>query len=61
MMQVAQISNPLKDVADSFTYLGYQQYGSDDTRTARAIKDYTGVIPKEQFMPGLAFPGRARP
>ena len=48
--------NPLKDVADSFTYLGYQQYGSDDTRTARAIKDYTGVIPKEQFMPGLAFP-----
>ena len=48
--------NPLKDVADSFTYLGYQQYGSDDTRTARAIKDYIGVIPKEQFMPGLAFP-----
>lgn len=48
--------NPLKDVADSFTYLGYQQYGSDDTRTARAIKDYTGVIPKEKFMPGLAFP-----
>ncbi|MDG6111960.1 endoglycosidase [Lactococcus formosensis] len=48
--------NPLKDVADSFTYLGYQQYGSDETRTARAIKDYTGVIPKEQVMPGLAFP-----
>ncbi len=47
---------PLQDVASSFTYLGYQQYGSDDTRTQRAINDYTNVIEKERFMPGLTFP-----
>ena len=47
---------PLQNVASSFTYLGYQQYGSDDTRTQRAINDYTNVIEKERFMPGLTFP-----
>lgn len=47
---------PLSEVANSFTYLGYQQYGSDDVRTAKAIKDYEGLIPKSRFMPGLAFP-----
>lgn len=47
---------PLREIADSFTYLGYQQYGSNDVRTSKAIKDYEGVIPKSRFMPGLAFP-----
>ncbi len=47
---------PLREIEDSFTYLGYQQYGSNDVRTSKAIKDYEGVIPKSRFMPGLAFP-----
>lgn len=47
---------PFANVASSFTYLGYQQYGSDDSRTARAINDYSGLLSKERFMPGLAFP-----
>jgi len=47
---------PFKNVANCFTYLGYQQYGSGSERTANALKTYEGVIPKERFMPGLTFP-----
>lgn len=49
-------TNPLQNVAEHFTYLGYQQYGSDTVRTAKAIKDYAPLITKERFMPGLTFP-----
>lgn len=48
--------DPFENVADSFTYLGYQQYGSDSERTESAIADYEDVFPKGRFMPGLAFP-----
>ncbi len=47
---------PLKNVAAHFTYLGYQQYGSDEVRTAKAINDYAELIPKNRLMPGLTFP-----
>ena len=49
-------TGPLQNVAEHFTYLGYQQYGSDAGRTAKAINDYEKLIPKERFMPGLSFP-----
>lgn len=44
------------EVADAFTYLGYQQYGSDEQRTEKAVADYSGVLSKRKFMPGLTFP-----
>lgn len=47
---------PFENVADYFTYLGYQQYGSDTKRTENAMKDYEELIDKDRFMPGLAFP-----
>lgn len=47
---------PFENVADSFTYLGYQQYGSDTERTENAMEDYEDLIGKDRFMPGLAFP-----
>lgn len=49
-------TGPLQNVVQYFTYLGYQQYGSDTVRTAKAINDYAPLIPKERFMPGLTFP-----
>ncbi|AYW46802.1 endoglycosidase [Tetragenococcus koreensis] len=48
--------DPFENVADCFTYLGYQQYGSDTDRTENAVADYEHLIDKDQFMPGLAFP-----
>lgn len=47
---------PFENVADYFTYLGYQQYGSDTERTEDAMADYEKLIGKDRFMPGLAFP-----
>lgn len=47
---------PFENVADYFTYLGYQQYGSDTERTENAMTDYEELIGKDRFMPGLAFP-----
>ncbi|MCO8291068.1 endoglycosidase [Tetragenococcus halophilus] len=47
---------PFENVADYFTYLGYQQYGSDTERTEDAMADYEELIGKDRFMPGLAFP-----
>lgn len=47
---------PFENVADYFTYLGYQQYGSDTGRTENAMEDYEELIGKDRFMPGLAFP-----
>lgn len=48
--------DPLKEVADCFNLLPYQQYGSNSDRTQKVIQDYEGVMPASKFMPGLAFP-----
>lgn len=48
--------DPFKNVSDCFDQLAYQQYGSDEKRTAKAVSDYAPYISKNKFMPGLAFP-----
>ncbi|WP_083487347.1 SLAP domain-containing protein [Schleiferilactobacillus perolens] len=49
--------DPFKNVKDAFNLLGYQQYGSDSKRTAKAVADYQNVgFPKNQFLAGLTFP-----
>ena len=48
--------DPFKNVSDCFDQLAYQQYGSDEQRTAKAVNDYAPYIAKNKFMPGLAFP-----
>ncbi|WP_340469398.1 EndoS/ChiA family endoglycosidase [Bifidobacterium favimelis] len=47
---------PLRNVADSFDFISYQQYGSRSDRTARALEDYRSLVPASRFVPGLAFP-----
>lgn len=48
--------DPFKNVSDCFDQLAYQQYGSDEKRTAKAVNDYAPYISKNKFMPGLTFP-----
>lgn len=48
--------NPFKNVENCFDFLAYQQYGSDSTRTARAVNAYQGQLPADRFVPGLTFP-----
>lgn len=52
---------PFKNVSDSFDFLAYQQYGSDNVRTDKAVSDYSGVLPASRFVPGLTFPEEQDP
>ena len=52
----AEYLPPLQDVSDCFDFLAYQQYGSDDQRTQRALNNLSPVLNGERFVPGLTFP-----
>jgi|GEM_PF-1598441 len=48
---------PFQNVKDDFNFVGYQQYGSTSSRTAKAVSDYAKVgYPGSQFLAGLTFP-----
>lgn len=52
---------PFENVSDAFDFLAYQQYGSDDKRTEKAVNDYSGVLAANKFVPGLTFPEEQDP
>ncbi|MGH2165486.1 EndoS/ChiA family endoglycosidase, partial [Enterococcus faecalis] len=52
----AEYLPPLQDVSDCIDFLAYQQYGSVDQRTQRALNNLGPVLNGERFVPGLTFP-----